>query len=128
MRQVFFLQHTSDHVQNGPILPFCNTVLLRCIPRCKLLLYAILSAETQKVFGDLLSTSICSKHLDIIPTLLLNKSFEVVEFLKHFTLLFQHIHPCISGVIINECQNIFVSRKRRCLHRSTYIRVNNFQG
>ena len=80
-------------------------VLLRCIPCGKILMNPMLPVEMQEVFGDIFPTYVSYQHFYIVPTLLLNKSFEVVELLKHFTFLFQKIHPHLPCVIIYKCQN-----------------------
>ena len=96
------MQHIYSFSNNSPVLPFSNPILLGVVRNNKLSMYPMLSAKVLKLMADILTTIIRPQDLDLLPRLVLHKSFELLEPVEDLILGLQEVDPSLSGIIVNK--------------------------
>ena len=96
------MQHSSSCPNDGPVLPLSNSILLGVVRNNKLSANAILSAEVLKLMAGILTAIIRPQDLDLLPHLVLHKSFELLEPAEDLVLGLQEVDPGLPGIVINK--------------------------
>jgi hypothetical protein len=60
-----------------------------------------------KLFGGVLTPIVRSQDLNIIASLVLNQSSELLKFVEDFILSLQKVYLGLPGVVINEYNKVF---------------------
>ena len=89
---------------------------------------AMLSAEVLKLIGGILTPIVGPQDLDLLPYLVLHKSFELLEPIENLTLGLQEIDPGLPGVIINKCDIVLMPTQRHYRHQTTHIKMNQLKN
>ena len=96
------MQHRSSCSDNSPVLPLCNPILLGVVRNSKLSMYLVLSTEVLKLMTGILTAIIRPQDLDLLPHLVLQKSFELLEPAEDLVLGLQEVDPSLPGIVINK--------------------------
>ena len=96
------MQHRSSCSDNGPVPPLSNPVLLGVVRNSKLSVYPMPSAEVLKLMIGILTAIIRPQDLDLLPCLVLHKSFELLEPAEDLILGPQEVDPGLPGIVINK--------------------------
>ena len=62
----------------------------------------MLSTEVLKLIGGILTPTVRPRHLDLLPCLVLHKSFELLEIAKDLILGLQDVDRGLPGIVINK--------------------------
>ncbi|KAK2431112.1 hypothetical protein QL285_029382 [Trifolium repens] len=100
MRKLLLFQHVSHHIKQSTISSFSKTIVLRSIGSSNLMLNSILLTESFELIGVILTTTISSKDLQSLATLILNLHSEFLELSKHLMFEFYQGYPCHSSEFI----------------------------
>ena len=73
------MQHHPSCSDDSPVLPLSNPVLLGVVRNSQLSVYPMLNAEVLKLMADILTAIVRPQGLDLLPRLVLHKSFELLE-------------------------------------------------
>ena len=80
------MQHSPSCSDNSPVLPLNHPILLGVVRNSKLSVNAMLSAEVLELIGGILTPIVKPQDLDLLPCLVLHKSFELLEPVEDLTL------------------------------------------
>jgi hypothetical protein len=80
------MNHGLNNPYDGSILPLCNSILLLVVQNNQFPLDPCLLAEALELLGGILTPIVRSQNLDLIPCLVLDKSFELLKPAKDFIL------------------------------------------
>ena len=115
------MQHSSSCSNDGPVLPLSNPILLGVVRNSELPVNPMLSAEFLKLMVGILTPIIRPQDLDLLPLLVLRKSFELLEPVEDLILGLQEVDSGLPGIIIDKQHIVLMSTQRYCRHRTTYI-------
>ena len=122
------MQHSSSCSNNGPVLPLNNPILLGVVRNCKLSANAMLITEFHELIGGIITPIVGPQDLDLLPCLVLHKSFELLEPIEDLTLGLQEKDLGLPGVIINKCDIVLMPTQRYCRDRTTNIRMSQLKN
>ena len=71
--------------------------------------------------AGILTPIVGPQDLDLIPCLVLHKSFELLEPVEDLTLGLQEVDLGLSVIIVEKRHIVLMSTQRYCRHRTTYI-------
>ena len=96
------MQHGSSCPNDGPVLPLSNSILLGVVRNCELSLNAMLSTKVLELIGGILAPIVRPQDLDLLPCMVLHKSFELLEPVEDLTLGFQEVDAGLPGIVIDK--------------------------
>ena len=94
------MQHCSSCSNNGPILPLNNPILLGVVRNNKLSVCPVLRTKVLKLMAGTLTTIIRPQDLDLLPCLVLLKSFELLEPVEDLILGLQEVDPGLPRIVV----------------------------
>ena len=121
--QPFIMQQTPCHFHKCSIFPLNNSILLRGIRCCKLVLNACILTKFVKFLWGVFSSIIRPHHLHFTFTLIFSPSFKLLEDVSNFRFKFHKMNPAHSCVIINESNIELTAIQWWCSLRSSHISV-----
>ena len=119
------MQHSSSCSNNDPILPLSNPVLLGVVRNSKLSVYPVLSASVLKFMASILITIIRPQDLDLLPRLVLHKSFELLEPAEDLILGLQEVDPGLPGIVIDKRHIVLMATQRHYRHNHIHLNALN---
>ena len=96
------MQHSSSCPNDGPALPLNNPILLGVVRNSELSVNTMLSVEVLKLMAGILTPIVRPQDLDLLPRLVLHKSFELLEPVEDLILGLQEVDPSLFGIIVNK--------------------------
>jgi hypothetical protein len=96
------MQHGSRNPNYGPVLPLNNPILLRVVRNDQLSPDALSCIEVIKLIGGILTPIICPQNSDFPPSLVLHKSFELLELNEDLPFGLPEENPRFPREVINE--------------------------
>ena len=105
------MDHSSSCAYDGSILPLSNPVLLGVVSNSHLSPNALSRIEVIECIGGILPSVIRPQTPNLLPRLVLHKSFELLEPLQDLLrfLALQEVGLGLPGMIINECHIVLIS-------------------
>ena len=117
------MQHGSSCTHYRMVLPFSHSILLWSVRNNQLPLYPLLSTILIKCTRSILTSIVWPKYLDLLSSLVLHKSFELLEPKKDFlwSLASKEIGPGLPRKVINESDVILISCQIGRRHGTTQM-------
>ena len=125
--QPLIMQHGSCSPNYGPVLPLSNPILLWVVRNSQLPLDALSCIEVIKLLGGIFIPIICPQYSDFPPSLVLHKSFELLEPIEDLSFGLHEENPRLLREVINEYDIIQTTTQRCRRHRTTYIIMNQIK-
>ena len=104
-------QHGPSHINKILVLPLSYTILLRGICSGIFVFYPLITKKSIQGVVLELGVVVASYHQHWFILLMLNHIDEVNEVLLGLTLQLEEVYPCISSIVINNHQTIFLPTK-----------------
>ena len=122
----FICNHTSNHVEDNIVFSFGNTILLRCVGFCQLVLNSLLSTKIYKFLWHVFSSTIQLKGFDFSPNFIFN-NFKAFENRECFRLSLQETNSSfffLEKSLMKEIKYFFFPFDIGFNIWATYIRMN----
>src|SRR5664279_1745567 len=120
--------HSSCHINKCPVLPLRYTIFLRGVRSGILMPNTLITQEFIHSVVLELRPIISPNSQDLCIILALHFRSPINEVTLGFTLLLDIENPCVSCIIINNYQAIFLSTKTIICRRPKQIQMNELEG
>ena len=121
MRYILLRHKCSCNFYNMPVFPLSHSILLWCIPACKLSLNSMLLQVIREFIGEVLSPSIKPYAFHLHICLLFNQNSEILKVNKYLTLFLHEVNPYLSCMVINESNILLTTTHGRGFCKTPYI-------
>ena len=101
-------QEGSSHLQEFPVFPFSNAILLRCVRASGLVNDSLLAAKFFERLIEVFSSIIRAEDLNPFIILSVHHLIELNEFFRNLGFFFQQVQPCHPREIVNEQYEISI--------------------
>src|SRR6187551_1344026 len=118
IRSLVLIKHGPCHLNQSPIFPLNNAILLRCVWRGKLMLDSLFIKKLFNICVLELRPVVTSYMLDLQLKLILSSSNESLDDCLSFTLVLQQEDPCETGKVIYNDKSILVPANANISNRS----------